>query len=38
MLTWDLENWISDVGADLIEKRSLSVPSLTRMKAAVYEI
>lgn len=38
MLTWDLEDWITDVGADLVEKRFANASSLTAMESAVYEI
>lgn len=38
MLTWDLEDWITDVGADLVEKRFSNGSSLTSMESAVYEI
>jgi len=38
MLTWDLEDWITDVGADLVEKRFANASSLTTMESAVYEI
>ena len=38
MLTWDLEDWITDVGADLVEKRFAKASSLTTVESAVYEI
>lgn len=38
MLTWDLEDWITDVGADLVEKRFANTSNLTTMESAVYEI
>lgn len=38
MLTWDLEDWITDVGADLVEKRFANASNLTTMESAVYEI
>lgn len=36
--TWDLEDWITDVGADLVEKRFANASSLTTMESAAYEI
>ena len=38
MLTWDLEDWIKDVGADLVERRFANASSLTTIESAVYEI
>ena len=38
MLTWDLEDWITDVGADLVERRFANASSLTTTESAVYEI
>jgi len=38
MLTWDLEDWITDVGADLVEKRCANASNFTTMESAVYEI
>ena len=38
MLAWDLEDWITDVGADLVEKCFANASSLTTTESAVYEI
>lgn len=37
MLSWDLEDWITDVGADLVEKHFADASSLTTIESAVYE-
>ena len=38
MLSWDLEDWITDVGADLLDRHFLNPESLTPIEALVYEI
>jgi hypothetical protein len=38
MLPWDLEDWITDVGADLLDRRILDPQSLTPIEALVYEV
>jgi len=38
MLSWDLEDWITDVGADLLDRHFLDPGSLTPVEALVYEV
>ena len=38
MLPWDLEDWITDEGAKIIEKRILSPNSLTAKEKLLYEV
>lgn len=38
MLPWDLEDWITDVGANVVDKRYADPTSLTSTEQLVYEI
>jgi len=38
MLDWELEDWITDVGADLVDRRLLEPTSLTPTENLIYEI
>lgn len=37
-VTWNLEDWLTDVGASLVERRFANASSLTTMESAVYEV
>jgi hypothetical protein len=38
MLPWDLEDWITDAGADVLDKFIADATSLTPAESALYEI
>jgi len=38
MLPWNLEDWITDVGADVVDKRYVDPHSLTPLEQLIYEI
>jgi len=38
MLSWELEDWITDVGANVLDKRIANPASLSPKEALVYEI
>lgn len=38
MLSWDLEDWITDAGADVVDKRFADATSLTPAESGLYEI
>ena len=38
MLPWDLEDWITDVGADILDKRCANPQSLSPIDGLIYEI
>lgn len=38
MLPWDLEDWITDVGANVLDKREVQREALNEQEELVYEI
>ena len=38
MLPWDLEDWITDTGADVLEKRLANANALSSIEELIYQI